>query len=71
MNNLRSEMERCGISVPELAGLLGHSEKNIRDKIAEVVDFSYLEAGKIRVTFFPTLSMEYLFASDDGNKGIA
>jgi len=64
MRNLQAEMARYGISVVDIAKLLGCTEKTIRSKLAETTDFTYPEARLIHVKLFSTLQMEYLFASD-------
>lgn len=62
MDNLIKEMEWHGVSVADLAVLLGCTEKAVRGKLEQTEDFTYLEAEKIHLTFFPSLRMEYLFA---------
>ena len=61
MDNLRAEMKRHGVSVPDVATLIGCSEKTLRSKISGSADFTYSEAKKIRDSYFPAMRMEYLF----------
>lgn len=68
MRNLRAEMERYGISVGDIQKLLECSEKTVRNKLNGETDFTLPEAFRIRNTYFPGYSMEYLFANDKDRK---
>ena len=64
MRNLEAEMTRYGVTKIDIQVLLGCSEKTVRNKISGETDFTLPEAFKIKRKFFPSLSFEYLFASD-------
>jgi transcriptional regulator with XRE-family HTH domain len=63
--NLRLEMVRKGVTYQDLADALGVRHGTISDKMNGKSDFWYHEAAKIRDTFFPECSLEYLFARTD------
>ena len=65
LNNLRAEMARKNITMMDLANLLGVRHATISDKINGKYRFYYEEALKIKNTFFPECSLEYLFDSKD------
>lgn len=60
--NLSAEMARYGVSTNDIRIAIGKSERATRDKLAGKVDFSFPEAAKIRDSFFPGMTLEYLFA---------
>lgn len=64
MKNLSAEMMRYGIKISDIQGLLGCSEKTVRNKISDVTAFSIDEATQIRDAFFPGMRVEYLFAKE-------
>ena len=64
-NNLRAEMARKGLTMSDLADLLGVRHATISDKINGKFRFYYDEAVKIKNAFFPDLSLEYLFENED------
>lgn len=63
--NLEAEMVRKGVSKKEMAALIGVSYNTIRNKINGKQKFLYDEAFKIREYFFPELSLEYLFETEN------
>ena len=65
LNNLKAEMARYGITVPDISRITQKSDKSIRDKITGKSDFSMPEGLAIRNEFFPGLSLEYLFTADE------
>lgn len=63
LNNLKAEMARFGVSVGDISRAIKKSDRAVRDKINEEYDFTFPESKTIRDTYFPELSLEYLFAS--------
>jgi len=59
--NLRAEMARKGLTTNELSTCLGCSPKTIRNKFTGRSEFTRAELFKIKSTFFPDLTIEYLF----------
>ena len=66
LRNLQAEMTRSGVSVGAVSKSIGKSDRKVRDTLAGRYQFGVYEAFKIRDTFFPGLTMEYLFARDEG-----
>ena len=60
--NLQAEMKRYGISTSDLSRVANKTKRSIQDKMRGKNDFTLSEAAKIRDSFFPGLSLEYLFA---------
>ena len=58
--NLKAELARAGISKGKLAELLNIRRSDISRKLNSG-RFTLKEAFLIRDTFFPTLSLDYLF----------
>ena len=63
--NLKAEMVRKRVSKKEMAALIGVSYNTICNKIKGKQKFFYDEACKIREHFFPELSLEYLFETEN------
>ena len=63
--NLLAEMARDGIKLRHLAEHLNMTNENIRLKLNGRVKLSLTEAESIRAKFFPTKSIDYLFADTD------
>lgn len=63
-SNLKAEMAREGIKQVQIAELLDVREATISDKINGKSTFDIDEAIKIKRTYFPNLSLEYLFSRD-------
>ena len=64
MKNLVAEMARYGVRIADIQNLLNCSERTVRNKLNNERDFTIPEALKIRSTFFPGMSIEYLFATE-------
>lgn len=62
MNNLRAEMQRSNLSFGDIARCISKTERTVRDKESGRVAFTLPEAILIRDSFFPGMSLEYLFA---------
>lgn len=63
--NLKAEMARYGVSTLDIAKVAQRTNKSIRDKINGKTDFTMHEGLAIRDAFFPSLSLEYLFATEE------
>lgn len=62
LRNLKAEMARSGLRTDDLVKAINKSEKAVRMKITGESSFTFPEALTIRSTFFPDLTLEYLFA---------
>jgi hypothetical protein len=60
-------MARCGVKKTDIAKLLGLRYATVIDKMSGKSRFYYDECMKIKEKFFPKLSLEYLFSSDNQN----
>ena len=59
--NLVAEMARNKITRYDIAKLLGNTYNTVSLKINGHYEFTVTEAQKIQKTYFPDLTMEYLF----------
>lgn len=59
--NLFAEIARNGLHRKEIAKTLETSIQNLGFKLNGKVDFSLTEVMKVRDTFFPTMTIDYLF----------
>ena len=64
LHNLKAEMARSGIKNSDIAKAIAVNERSIRNKIMGATQFTFKETRKIRDTFFPNMSFEYLFEED-------
>ena len=60
--NLRAEMARRNITSSDISRVVRKTDRSVRDKIKGKRDFTLTECTVIRDTFFPNLSLEYLFS---------
>lgn len=65
--NLRAEMARNGVTIKEIAELLGVRFATVSDKMNGRSRFFCDEAIKIKRKFFPNLPIEYLFDDEQVN----
>lgn len=65
MNNLKAEMTRYGVTVHDIQQVLGCAEKTARNKINGNTEFTISEAFKLKRNLFPSLELDYLFATED------
>lgn len=65
--NLKGEMAKKDITIEEVSRLLGIHRNSVANKINGDSSFSIDEAFKIHQSFFPKLSMEYLFKTEESN----
>lgn len=63
--NINAEMVRRRLRKPEVAAALGISERTFRNKLQGKTEFTFAEVQAVRDTFFPDLSLEYLFEKID------
>lgn len=62
--NLKAEMARNGVMNTDIQKLLGCTERTVTNKITGRTCFTVQEAIVIRDTFFPDLSIKYLFKAE-------
>ena len=62
LNNLKGEMKRIAITQNDVADLLHMSTGNVNKKIAGSVPFTIDEARSIRDTYFPEMTIDFLFS---------
>lgn len=63
--NLRAEMSRIGIKQADIAELLGVRGVTVSKKMNGKSTFNIDEAFLIKKTFFPNLSLDYLFSDTE------
>ena len=63
MKNLKAEMAKCGVTVEAIAEVLKIHRNSASNKINGKSSFTIEEAFEIKTVFFPTLSLDYLFAN--------
>lgn len=63
MKNLKAEMARYGVTAAAIAKVLKIHRNSASNKINGKSSFTIEEAIEIRTVFFPTLSLDYLFAN--------
>ena len=62
LSNLKAEMARADVKLCAVAEVIGKGERTVRERIKGNGYFSVPEAIAVRDTFFPGISLEYLFA---------
>jgi len=62
--NLRAEMARKGITGRKIATAIGVRQEAVYKKLNGKSPLMYEEAEAIKDTFFPQLSLEYLFRKE-------
>jgi transcriptional regulator with XRE-family HTH domain len=62
--NLEAELARKGISRADIAKALGIAIATVSEKLNNTSRMKLGEAMAIRDTFFPDMTMDYLFAKD-------
>lgn len=65
VDNLEAEMKRKKISRLDIAKFLGVSYRTIHSRFNGDAQWEYSECVRIRDTFFPECSLEYLFATEE------
>lgn len=65
VDNLEAEMKRSKISRSDIAKLLGLSYRTIHSRFNGESEWGYAECVKVRDTYFPDKTLDYLFATED------
>lgn len=68
VENLEAEMKRKKISRSDIASLLGLSYRTIHSRFNGESEWGYSECVKVRDTYFPDKSLDYLFATEEGSE---
>lgn len=63
--NLRAEMARYGIRAIDLSPVLKVTSDSVSNKLNGKSEFTRSEIFKIKKTFFPNLTLEYLFTTKE------
>ena len=63
--NLKGEMAKKDITIEEISKLLGIHRNSVANKLNGDSAFTIDEAFKIQNKYFPTLSLAYLFGTED------
>lgn len=63
--NLKAELARKGISMEEVSKALNIHRNSVANKINGETPFTVEEAFKIQNKYFPKLSLNYLFATEE------
>lgn len=64
LTNLEKVRKEKGVSLVDMADLLGVKYQTIREKIDGNYDFKFGEALNIQETFFPEYEIKFLFTPD-------
>lgn len=62
MKNIEEVRKNKGVTLVDIADLLGVGYRTVRDKIDGVSDFKFGETVAIKKAFFPEYELEYLFS---------
>lgn len=62
--NLSAEMKRFGIEQREMASSIGRTPQTVSNWMSGRNSPTVEDAFKVRDTFFPNMSIDYLFADD-------
>lgn len=62
MKNIEEVRKNKGVTLVDIADLLGVGYRTVRDKIDGVSDFKFGETVSIKKAFFPEYELEYLFS---------
>lgn len=65
MKNIEEVRKNKGVTLVDIADLLGVGYRTVRDKIDGVSDFKFGETVAIKKAFFPEYELEYLFSERD------
>jgi plasmid maintenance system antidote protein VapI len=65
--NLKGEMAKKDITIEEISKLLGIHRNSVANKLNGDSAFTIDEAFKIQGQYFPTLSLAYLFSTEEPN----
>jgi hypothetical protein len=62
MKNIEEIRKSKGVTLVDIADLLGVDSRTVRSKIDGVSDFKFGETVAIKKAFFPEYELEYLFS---------
>lgn len=62
--NLRGEMAKRKVSIEDLASLLGVHRNSVANKLNGDSAFSVEQSFAIQETYFPDLTLKYLFSTE-------
>lgn len=65
VENLEAEMKKKKISRSDIASLLGLSYRTIHSRFNGESEWGYSECVKVRDTYFPDKTLDYLFATEE------
>ena len=65
VENLEAEMKRKKISRSDIASLMGLSYRTIHSRFNGESEWGYSECVKVRDTYFPDKTLDYLFATEE------
>lgn len=65
MKNIEEVRKNKGVTLVDIADLLGVGYRTVREKIDGVSDFKFGETVAIKKAFFPEYELEYLFSERD------
>ena len=65
VENLEAEMKRKKISRSDIASILGLSYRTIHSRFNGESEWGYSECVKVRDTYFPDKTLDYLFATEE------
>lgn len=68
VDNLEAEMKRNKISRSDIANLLGLSYRTIHSRFNGESEWVYAECVKVRDAYFPNMTLDYLFATEESEK---
>lgn len=67
--NIKGEMAKRNIKVEDIANVLNIHRNSASNKINGDTSFSIEEAVKVKETYFPDLSLKYLFEKSKVGRG--
>lgn len=67
--NIKGEMAKRNIKVEDVANVLNIHRNSASNKINGDTSFSIEEAVKVKDTYFPDLSLKYLFEKAEEGRG--
>ena len=63
--NLRGEMAKKKVSIEDISALLGIHRNSVANKLNGESAFSVEQSFLIQETYFPDLSLKYLFSTEE------
>lgn len=62
--NIRAEMARKNLTMSDIAKGLKVNKRTLGNKLSGKTEFTWSEICRIKKSFFPTCSVEYLFSNE-------